>query len=116
MSVFPGPQIDLTPEEVHRRMTAGELVLVDVREPYEYEAGHVPESVHIELERLASAAAQIPDDRPVAFLCLSGARSAMATNAFRRAGYEAYNVGGGFAAWFDADLPVEPEDGEVAPH
>jgi rhodanese-related sulfurtransferase len=40
----------------------------------------------------------------------------MAANAFRRAGYRAYSLTGGITAWHDEGLPLEPEDGSVAPH
>ena len=46
----------------------------------------------------------------------SGARSAMATQAFRAAGWDAYNMSGGITAWADRGLPLEPEDGRVAEH
>jgi rhodanese-related sulfurtransferase len=106
----------LTPHDVHQRMQQDDLLLIDVREDYEWEAGRVPGSQHIELERIASDAQTITSDRPVAFICLMGARSGMVAQAFRRAGYDAYNVDGGFAAWFDAGLPTEPEGAFVADH
>jgi rhodanese-related sulfurtransferase len=116
VSTFGDPDIDLDPPEAARRHAAGELILVDVREPYEWEAGHVPGSSHIEMERVASEAGEIPRDQPVAFICLGGVRSGMVTQAFRAAGYEAFNVKGGFASWVALGLPVEPEGGVAAPH
>ena len=77
------------PERARELIDAGEVQLVDVREPYEVEAGRIAGSRHIELERLASQADSIERDRPVLFYCRAGARSGMAANAFRRAGYEA---------------------------
>ncbi len=59
-------------------------------------------------------AAEIEPERPVVFYCRSGARSAMATGAFRAAGFEAYNLDGGLLAWVERGLPIEPEDGSVA--
>jgi rhodanese-related sulfurtransferase len=116
MSTFDDPAIDLDPREAARRYAAGELILVDVREHYEWEAGHVPGSSHIEMERVAAEADEIPRDRPVGFICLGGVRSGMVTRAFRAAGYDAYNVKGGFAAWVALGLPVEPDGGVAAPH
>ena len=49
------------------------MQLVDVREPYEFEAGRIAGSRHIELERLASKADTIDRDRPVVFVCRLGA-------------------------------------------
>jgi rhodanese-related sulfurtransferase len=108
--------MDLHPAEVHRRMTEEQMVLIDVREDYEWQAGHVPGSRHVELSQMGSDAATVPSDRPVAFICLMGARSGLVAASFRRAGYDAYNVSGGFAAWFDAGLPTEPEGAFVADH
>ncbi len=116
MNAFSDQELDLDPTDVARRHAAGEIILVDVREPYEWEAGHVPGSSHIEMERVASMAREIPRDRPVAFICLGGVRSGMVTQGFRAIGYDAYNVRGGFATWCALGLPVEPEGGIAAPH
>ncbi len=113
---FRADDVDVTPEEVRRRHGAGEIQLVDVREPYEREAGHIEGSRHIELERLASQAGTIDPDRPVVFYCRLGARSGMAANAFRRAGYRAYSMVGGLSAWDEQGLPLVPEGGMVADH
>ena len=106
--------VDVSPERV--RELAGEVELVDVREPYEWEAGRLAGARHIEVERLAAEAATIDRDRPVVFYCRVGARSWMAANAFRRAGYDAYSMTGGLTAWHGRGLPIEPDDGYVAEH
>ena len=64
MSAFADQELDLDPVEVARRHSAGELIIVDVREPYEWEAGRVPGSSHVEMERVASMAREIPRDTP----------------------------------------------------
>src|ERR687897_215593 len=87
---------------------------VDVREAYEWEAGRISGARHIELERLASQAESIDRDRPVVFYCRLGARSGMAANAFRRAGYDARSLDGGISAWHEQGNPLEPDDGQVA--
>jgi rhodanese-related sulfurtransferase len=116
MSVFADPAIDLAPAEVAARLAAGELELVDVREAYEWEAGHVPGSRHLEIERVGWQAETIDRERPVAFICRLGTRAGLVAQAFRAVGYDAYNVEGGFSAWFAGGLPREPEDATVAPH
>ncbi len=100
------PEIEVTPERARELLASGEAVVVDVREPYEREAGHIEGSRHIELERLASQAETLPRDQPVVFQCRLGARSAMAAQAFRRAGYDAWSMEGGLQAWLDRGLPV----------
>ena len=116
MGTFADPEHELTPERVSELLASGEIELIDVREPYEWEAGRIEGARHIELERLAGRAGEIPRDRPVVFQCRLGARSGMATQAFRAAGYDAYNLTGGIQAWHAAGLPLVPEDGEVAAH
>ena len=87
-----------------------------MREAYEHEAGRIEGVRHIELERLAAQAETIDRDRPVVFHCRLGARSGMAAQAFRAAGYDAYNMAGGIQAWADRGLPLAPEGGYVADH
>ena len=98
---------------------AAELVrngaqLVDVRQDGEYAAGRIEGTLHIELDQLPSQADAIDRDRPVVFYCRSGSRSALATQAFRAAGYDAANLTGGLLAWKERGLPLEPPDGTVA--
>ena len=108
---------ELSPERVKELLDAGEAQLVDVRETYEWEAGRIEGARHIEVARLASEAETIDRDRPVVFQCRVGSRSGMATQAFRRAGYDAYNLSGGIQAWVDSGLPIGPDDSAyVADH
>jgi rhodanese-related sulfurtransferase len=90
--------------------------LIDVREPYEREAGHIPDSRHVELVRLSGEAASVEREHPVVFYCRVGARSLMAAQAFRAAGYEAYSMVGGLRRWAQEGRPLTPEGGTVADH
>jgi hydroxyacylglutathione hydrolase/adenylyltransferase/sulfurtransferase len=116
MSAFGGSEIEITPAEAKAKLDAGEAVLIDVRESYEWDAGRIAGARHIELERLASEAGTIDKETPVIFQCRLGARSAMATQAFRAAGYEAWSMAGGLQRWHDEGLPLEPDGGTVADH
>lgn len=107
---------DVAPKRVAELLESGEAQLIDVREPYEYEAGHIAGVKHIELEHLAGRAAEIDVEKAVVFHCRVGRRSALATEAFRASGYEAYNMTGGIQAWVDEGLPLEPDGGHVADH
>ena len=107
------PAIEVTPERARELLESGEALVVDVREPYEREAGRIEGTRHIELERLASNAESLPKDRPIVFHCRLGARSALAARAFRSAGYDAWSLRGGIQEWHDRDLPMT---GEVADH
>lgn len=114
--IFADHELERTPEQVQRMLANDIAVLVDVREPYEHEAGHIRGARPIELERLGWNAPTLPIDRPIVFCCRLGIRGKLAAHAFRRVGYEAYNLTGGVAAWEAAGLPLEPEDGHVADH
>ena len=113
---FHAEDVDVDPARAKTLIDEGDVQLVDVREPHEWEAGRIAGARHIELERLASAAESLDKERPVLFYCRLGARSGMAAQAFRRAGFEAYSMDGGLTAWHERELPLEPADGTVADH
>jgi hydroxyacylglutathione hydrolase/adenylyltransferase/sulfurtransferase len=116
VNAFSSDDIEISPADAKAKLDAGEAQLIDVREGYEWDAGRIAGAVHIELERLASRADAIDADRPVIFQCRLGARSAMATQAFRAAGFDAWSMAGGLKRWHDEGLPLEPEGGHVADH
>jgi rhodanese-related sulfurtransferase len=83
-----------------RLQANSKALLVDVREPAEYQAGHIPEAINIPLRSLAQHLEQIDRDRPVVLYCSSGYRSAMGVVTLHLLGYD--NVQGfppSFAAW-----------------
>jgi hydroxyacylglutathione hydrolase len=104
---------ELSPEQAAELIANGDAELIDVREGYEREAGHIPGSLHMELSGLADRADELPTERPLVFQCRVGSRSAMAAFAFRRAGFDAHNLGGGIIGWAARGLPLE---GEIAEH
>jgi rhodanese-related sulfurtransferase len=112
---FGSDTIEVDPARAVEMIEEG-VQLVDVRETYEHDAGRIEGARHIELERLASQAETIDRDQPVLFYCRLGSRSAMAAQAFRGAGYEAYTLTGGLSRWHEEGRPIEPEDGTVADH
>ena len=107
---------ELSPTRVAELLDGGRVQLVDVREDYEREAGHVAGSRHVPLAELTAAAPTMDPARPIVFVCRVGARSSMAAWSFARAGYDAHNLEGGMLAWTAAGLPLEPEGGVVADH
>jgi molybdopterin/thiamine biosynthesis adenylyltransferase/rhodanese-related sulfurtransferase len=85
-------------------------IVIDVRERHEWDAGHIPATVHLPLGQVADRIATVvPDrDRPVILTCLSGARSYSAAQALVRLGYtDVANFTGSFQAWSRAGLPIE---------
>ena len=118
---MPSGPPDETPLEISTAETARALeddsaLVVDVREDHEREAGHIAATRHIAVGELAAQAESLPRERPVIFYCLSGARSAMAAQAFRAAGYDARSMAGGIADWDAEGRPLSPEGGHVAGH
>ena len=107
---------DYTPRQVAELLVAGEIQLIDVRTVPEHDAGRIAGGRLIELTQLSGEAPTIDRDRPVVFYCRSGGRSAMATDAFVQAGFDAHNMTGGLLQWDAEGLPLEPADGRVADH
>ena len=117
MSALSDLQEDIPPERAAQLLREDtDVQLLDVREPYEHEAGHIEGSKRVDLESLSEEARQLDPAKPILFYCRTGSRSAVATQAFRAAGYDAYNMAGGLTAWVAGGLPIEPADGKVAPH
>jgi rhodanese-related sulfurtransferase len=110
-------QTDIDPEQLAEWMDRdGDLQVVDVREPYEREAGHIAGSRHIPLVELSSRATEIERGHPVVFYCRVGTRSDMAAQAFRAAGVQALSMRGGLVRWASESRPLSPEGGHVADH
>ena len=105
---------DYTPHEVADLLQGADIQLIDVRQPDEHEAGRIAGDRLIELASLAAEVDSIDRARPVVFYCRTGSRSAMATQAFRGAGFDAHNMVGGLLDWHAAGLPLDPPDGHVA--
>ena len=106
---------EITPERANELLDAG-AQFVDVREPYEHEAGHVAGDRYVPLNDLPTEAASIDKDKPVVVYCRSGSRASTAADALEASGWEAYNLEGGFVAWLEKKLPSEPENAEAALH
>jgi rhodanese-related sulfurtransferase len=103
----------MEPDAVAKGLESGEIQVIDVRDDGEWEAGRVPGSRHVLLAELPANSESIDKATRVVFVCRGGSRSAMAAEAFKASGYDAYNLSGGLVAWAEAGLPLEPEDGEV---
>jgi len=83
------------------------LTVLDVREPDEWVAGHVPGALWIPLEQLMSRVSEVPTG-PVATICASGFRSSAAASVLEAAGRtDLANVWGGTTAWMQLGLPLE---------
>jgi rhodanese-related sulfurtransferase len=108
--------LEVSTDETARALADKSARVVDVREPYEREAGYVEGTEHIELGQLSAAAQDFDREQPVIFYCRSGARSLMAAQALSGAGFDAYSMAGGISRWAGEGRPLSPEDGYVADH
>lgn len=82
-------------------------VVVDVREPDEYVAGHVPQAMLMPLRTVPDRHQELPKDEPIYLVCAVGARSMQAAHYLSQLGYDVRNVAGGTHDWMAAGLPVE---------
>jgi rhodanese-related sulfurtransferase len=104
------PQIpQISPQQAAVLAAHGEVLLLDVREPQEWQAGRAERAVHMPLGELDPAA--VPDDRPVVAVCRSGNRSEKAAALLAGAGRKVSNMAGGMKAWDEAGLPMVTDDG-----
>ena len=101
---------DLDPAQAADLVGRGTAVLLDVREPQEWAAGHAPLAEHLPLGQVTPGA--VPRDRPVVAVCRSGNRSGKAADTLAAAGVRVHNLAGGMKAWAEAGLPVVTDDGE----
>ena len=98
------------PGEAREAMERG-AVLLDVREPHEWQAGHAPTARHIPLGQLGARAGELPRNREVLVVCRSGARSSRAAKLLAAQRGDVANVKGGMNAWARAGLPVVAKAG-----
>ncbi len=85
-----------------------DVLVLDVREQWEYDAGHIPNITHIPMGEIQKRLDEIPTDKTVIVTCQSGGRSSQITNLLRDNGYDdVHNMTGGILSWQNAGLPVE---------
>ncbi|MEJ7585238.1 MAG: molybdopterin-dependent oxidoreductase [Acidimicrobiales bacterium] len=87
---------------------AGALLL-DVREPDEWQAEHAPDALLVPMGQVRYRHADLPRDRRIVVVCRSGGRSAAVTDSLRGSGFDAVNLAGGMCGWASAGLPVVNE-------
>lgn len=97
------PEIDIAELA---RLRADDVPLIDVREPDEYTAAHVPGATLIPLGTVADNVGQVPTEGTVYVICAKGGRSYNAAEFYRAQGIDAVNVAGGTTAWIEAGHPV----------
>ena len=81
-------------------------VVVDVREPGEYVAGHVPGAILMPMAQLPSRVSELDPSRTVWVICASGNRSRAMASYLVRAGFDARSVDGGTSEWARSGHPI----------
>ena len=91
------------------------VLLIDVRQQSEWDAGHIPGAIHFEAGRAAWDELPFPHDRPLAIQCASGNRSMSVSSVLRRRGYRnVIQVEGGITKWKMHRFPMTTEDSTAA--
>lgn len=103
---IPSVSVDTVPDDA---------VVLDVREPEEWTAGHIDGALHVPMNEVPQRVAYQPDGlaagAPLVVVCKVGGRSAQVTAWLRHQGYDAVNLDGGMLAWERAGRPMRSEDG-----
>ena len=93
-------------ENVSIESIADNSAVLDVREDYEWEAGHIDGAVHIPMEQLPARLDELDPDTDLQVICRTGGRSQRVTQWLVANGYSAVNVTGGMGAWLEAGRPM----------
>lgn len=105
VSVLPDTVDVQTVAEIKER---DDVVLLDVREQWEYDEGHIPGVTLIPMAEVGGRMSEIPTDKEVIVTCRSGNRSGQVAEFLRSQGYDnVHNMAGGILAWEAAGLPVD---------
>lgn len=100
----------ISPAQATLLINREDAVVVDVREPAEYSAGHVSDSRNIPFKDLASRVSELEafKEKPVIFVCASGSRSGQACAQLKKLGFtNLNNLDGGIQSWERAGLPIK---------
>jgi rhodanese-related sulfurtransferase len=107
-----GPEVPQVGADEGAALVEGGALLLDVREPDEWVAGHAAAAVHIRLSQLPARANEVPADGKVVVICRSGGRSNQAAAFLRVQGVDAINLAGGMQAWAASGLDVITDEGD----
>jgi rhodanese-related sulfurtransferase len=105
---------ELAPEKLAEMLEAGQVDLIDVRRPHEWEAGRIPGARHVEVNDLPAEAEGLDREQAIVLYCRSGSRSQLASEALAEGGFDAHALAGGISAWAEQGRSLEPEEGYVA--
>jgi rhodanese-related sulfurtransferase len=99
-------------ENVDVESLGAQAKVLDVREDYEWEAGHIEGALHIPMNDLPERVEELDPDEDVYVICRSGGRSFRVAQWLVGNGYSAMNVSGGMGAWLEAGKPMVADNGQ----
>jgi rhodanese-related sulfurtransferase len=95
-------------DEAQQMLQRDDVAIIDVREPHEFEAGHIPEAKLVPVASVFARRGELPSHQDIVFVCAAGQRSALACEMAAAAGLtRLFNLEGGTDSWAKAGLPVE---------
>lgn len=100
----------VSPAEATQLINRENALVLDVREPDEFAAGHIPDAINIPVAKLAERIQELDKfrSRPLVVCCLSGMRAGRACSELKKQGFEQLNnLSGGIDAWIGANYPVK---------
>jgi rhodanese-related sulfurtransferase len=101
-----GPTVSV--DTVAELKDRSDVLVLDVREQWEYDEGHIPGVTHIPMNEIPNRLSEIPAEQTVLVTCRSGNRSGQVAEFLRGKGYEnVHNMDGGILAWEAAGYPVD---------
>lgn len=106
--MFPPPVPSVDPAGI-----PADAVFLDVREPDEWQAGHIEGALHIPLSDLPGRVSELSPDDNIVVICRSGARSGRAVGWLNQNGFDALNYDGGMIAWAASGQKMVSETGEA---
>ena len=107
MFAVPSVTVDQLPDPL-----PDELTVLDVREPIEWQHGHVAGSLHVPMSEFADRLGEVPVDRRLLVVCKVGGRSARVVQYLQQQGLDAFNLDGGLLEWHAAGRPLVSDVGE----
>ena len=96
----------LSVHELRSRMRSGDLQVLDVRQPSEWDHGHLPGARYMFLPEIPERMRELDRAKPIAVYCGTGYRASIAASLLKRAGFKVHNVPGSFGAWLAAGYDV----------
>ncbi len=103
------PYSRISVEEANKMLKSGDSVVIDVRQPNEYQAGHVKGAIFIPVDSVLSRINELPKDKKLLFICAAGVRSGLACEMAASMGIATerlFNIEEGTPTWISKKLPI----------